>query len=358
MLCALIMAGGKGERFWPLSTDTKPKQFLNLLGNKTMIQMTVNRLMPLIPVERIFIATAERYIQLIKEQLPDLPTNNIIIEPVSKNTAPCIALSAFYINKICRDATIAVLPSDHLIIGEDKFRETLKCCGNFIEKNNDSIIAIGMKPESPETGYGYLKLSMCKKLINENKTIYKVEKFVEKPCLERAEEYIKYDDYLWNCGMYIWKADNIINLTRKYLSDTYEILSEIAITSDENYSKVLEEKYKNVDCVSVDYGIMEKAENIYAVKGNFGWDDIGSWSSVNRHHKKDDFENIMININGKIDSVNCKDNIVISNGKNIMLYDINNMVIVENNDTIFITNKSNLDRINKFKDIFNRLVDL
>lgn len=212
MLCGLIMAGGKGERFWPLSTDDKPKQFLNLLGNDTMIQMTVKRLEGLIPIERIFVVTAERYVGLVKEQLPNLPEENIIVEPVGRNTAPCIALSAFYINKKIENATIAVLPSDHLIKDEEKFREVLKCGYDFVNKNQDAIVTLGMKPDRPETGYGYIKRMHEVEIINNN-TVNKVECFVEKPNKETAEKYLKEGTYLWNGGMFIWKASTISKCT-------------------------------------------------------------------------------------------------------------------------------------------------
>lgn len=159
MLCALIMAGGKGTRFWPLSTEEKPKQFLKLVGEDTMIQMSVKRLEKLIPIERIFIVTGKRYIDLVKQQLPNLPHINIIIEPVGKNTAPCIALSAFHINKIYEDATIAVLPSDHIIKDEEKFLKILNSADEFVDENNEAIVTIGMKPDRPETGYGYINYS-------------------------------------------------------------------------------------------------------------------------------------------------------------------------------------------------------
>ncbi|MCB2353557.1 mannose-1-phosphate guanylyltransferase [Clostridium estertheticum] len=352
MLCALIMAGGKGERFWPLSTDEKPKQFLKLLSDDTMIQMTVNRLKPLIPVERIFVVTAKRYVEILKEQLSDLPLKNIIVEPTGKNTAPCIALSAFHINKIYKDATIAVLPADHLIIDEGRFRETLICAKNFVEANADAIITIGMKPNRPETSYGYIKTIDNRNFAIKNETIYKVEKFVEKPYLEKAKEYIQQGSYLWNSGMFIWNVENIISLTKKYLKNTYDILNEVAATREEDYEKVLEEKYENVDSVSVDYGIMERADSIFVIPGDFGWDDVGSWDAIDRYHIKDSCGNIKMNLGCRIGLVNCKDNIIVSNNKKIMLYDINDMIIVENDDSIVITNKKNLDKINKLKNCF------
>lgn len=233
MLCVLIMAGGMGTRFWPLSTEKKPKQFLNLLGEKTMIQMTVERIKDLIPMERIFVVTGKKYKELVKDQLSDLPEQNIIIEPFGKNTAPCIALSAFTINKKYDNATIAVLPSDHLILDEEKFRDTLKIADRFVYEHNEAIVTIGMKPDRPETGYGYIKLVDYQLKSSEN--IYEVEKFVEKPCLESAKKYVEQGNYLWNGGIFVWTAKNIINLTKTYLNNTYKALLEITFAEDNDY---------------------------------------------------------------------------------------------------------------------------
>ena len=269
MLCALIMAGGKGERFWPLSTDEKPKQFLKLLGKKTMIQITVERLLPLISADRIFIVTGKRYVQIVKEQLPNLPENNIIVEPVGRNTAPCIALSAFYIKKRCNDAAILVIPSDHLVVDENRFRNTIAYGADFIQDNSSAIVTLGIKPDRPETGYGYIQFTVYNSQCTINEAaaameksdksfnIYKVEKFVEKPDVDTAKKYIKEGNFLWNGGMFIWKCSTILELTKKYLNSTYDILKGVFEKDDENFSRLLAERYPKVDNISVDCGIME-----------------------------------------------------------------------------------------------------
>lgn len=345
MLCALIMAGGKGTRFWPLSTEKKPKQFLNLLGDDTMIQMTVNRIKDLIPMDRIFVVTGKMYVDLVKEQLKALPEDNIIVEPTGRNTAPCIALSAYYINKRIKDATIAVLPSDHMIKDEKKFRETLKNADEFVDKNNEAIVTIGMQPDRAETGYGYIKAIKNKQ--GELDNIYKVEKFVEKPDEQTAKNYLNQGNYLWNGGMFIWKAMNILKLTEKYLKNTFEVLSKIALASDEEYERVLNEEYENVDCISIDYGIMEKADEIYVIPGDFGWDDVGTWNAVLRYREKDINNNICMG--GRVINIDGRNNIAVSNGKPIVIAGIDNAFVIESDEAIVITNKDNLGNIKNIK---------
>lgn len=361
MLCALIMAGGKGTRFWPLSTEKKPKQFLNLLGKDTMIQMTVNRIKDLIPIDRIFVVTSKEYIELVKEQLPELPFDNIIVEPMGKNTAPCIALSAFYINKRVQDATIAVLPSDHLILDDKKFRETLAIADKFVDKNNDAIVTIGMKPDRAETGYGYIKLKMENgewrinnqlkidngQLTMKEQKIFRVERFVEKPDKETAERYLNDGNYLWNGGMFIWKAITILKLTKMYLKNTFNVLSEVAAAVDEEYEAVLQKNYENVDSISVDYGIMEKADNIYVIPGDFGWDDVGTWNAVLRYRKKDANNNIFMG--GKVINIDGNNNIAVSNGKPIIIAGISDAFVVESDEAIVVTRKENLGNIKSIK---------
>jgi mannose-1-phosphate guanylyltransferase len=343
------MAGGKGERFWPLSTEEKPKQFLKLLGEESMLQMTVKRLQALIPMDRIFIVTGKIYVELVKEQLPDLPGRNIIVEPVGRNTAPCIALSAFIIDKYYKDATIAVLPSDHLIINEEKFRNTIDAGYKFIEKNNDAVVTLGMKPTRPDTGYGYIKYKNVKES-QENFEIREVDKFVEKPNLEKAVEYVRDGSFLWNGGMFIWKNSTILKLTEKHLKRNYQILSEVAATKDENFQSILEEKYESLDSISVDYGIMEKADNIYVIPSDFGWDDVGTWHAVERVREKDKNNNICV---GQVESIKSNNNIIFSHNKPIVAAGLNNIFIIETEELIYVASKDTIDNI---KEIKNRVI--
>jgi mannose-1-phosphate guanylyltransferase len=350
MLCALIMAGGRGERFWPLSTEDKPKQFLQLLGEDTMLQMTVKRLEKLIPIEKIFIVTGRKYVDLVKEQLPQLPERNIIIEPVGRNTAPCIGLSAFIIDKYYKDAAIAVLPSDHLIIDEDIFVKTINAAFQFVEHNNEAIVTIGMKPNRPDTGYGYIEYDK----VYDNIDTYEVrdvKRFVEKPNLEKAVEYLKKGNFLWNGGMFIWKISTILNLTEKYLNKTYSILNEIAATDADEFNSILDEKYELVDNISVDYGIMEKADNIYVIAGDFGWDDVGTWHSIERVREKDSYNNICT---GKVKVIEGKDNIVFSNNKPVVIAGLNDIFVIESENMVFVGSKKVIQDIKHIKNTFEK----
>jgi mannose-1-phosphate guanylyltransferase len=316
--------------------------------------MTVERLKTLMPIDRIFVVTGEIYKGLVQEQLPDLPEKNIILEPVGRNTAPCISLSALYIKEIYKNAIIAVLPSDHLIKDDKGFMDIIEAGGNFVSKNNEAIVTIGISPDRPETGYGYIKFN--KEYDKEAKEsdaavdleavqVLTVEAFVEKPSKEKAVQYLKEGNYLWNAGMFIWSANNILSLTEKHLSNTYNILKTIDTSTRESFIRDCFEKYPLVDNISVDYGIMEKVENIYVIPGDFGWDDVGSWFAVERYSDKDADENVH---KGEVKSIDSKGNMVISSGKPIIVVGAENLLVVESDEVIFVCSK---EHINNLKDI-------
>ena len=347
MLCALIMAGGKGTRFWPLSTEEKPKQFLNLIGDNTMIQMTVNRIKPIIPIERIFVCTGERYVHLVKEQLPELPERNIIVEPEGRNTAPCIALSAMVIKRYYKDATMVVLPSDHLIKNEDRNRTIILDGEKHLEENSNAILTLGMTPNRPETGYGYIKFTNNKVNVNESEVI-KVEKFVEKPSLEVAKEYLEDGSYLWNGGMFIWTADNIISQIREFSSSTYEALKEIENIEEEKLQENINNNYRKTEAISIDYAVLEKSNDIYVIPSDINWDDIGTWKSVERYKEKDIDNNI---ITGNVKVIESKSNMAINNNKKVVMIGIEDTMTVETDDAIFIVNKDYMDNLRDYKEV-------
>lgn len=331
---ALIMAGGRGERFWPKSRKSLPKQFLSLTDDgKTMIQLTVERISSLVDIEDVYIATNRDYRKLVREQLPDLPKENILCEPVGRNTAPCIGLGAVHIVRKYEDAVMMVLPSDHLIKYTKMFTKTLKD-GCLLAEQGSNLVTIGITPDYPETGYGYIKFNPEKM----DGYAYKVERFVEKPSLEVAKEYLETEEYLWNSGMFIWKVSSILMNMKTFLPETYQGLLEIQkAIGTEQQEAVLESVFPKFSSESIDYGIMEKASDIYILPGTFGWDDVGSWLAVERIRKSNENGNV---VSGNIITINSSNNIIEGGNKLIATVGIEDMIVVDTADATLICKKS------------------
>lgn len=338
---ALIMAGGRGERFWPKSRKNLPKQFLSLTDDgKTMIQLTVERILPLVKSEDIYIATNRDYKELVRRQLPNLPEENILCEPVGKNTAPCIGLGAAHMAKKYGDAVMMVLPSDHLIKYNSIFCNTLRdACA--VAEQGSNLVTMGITPDSPETGYGYIKFLPEKTLGR----AFEVERFVEKPDLETAKAYLATEQYLWNSGMFIWKVSSILENLERFLPETYAGLQKIrAAIGTAEEQQVLEREFRDFQPVSIDYGVMEKAENIYIVSGSFGWDDVGSWLAVGRIKKTNEFGNV---IDGNVVAVDTKNTIIQGGKKLIALVGIENVIVVDSEDALLVCEKDHAGDIKK-----------
>ena len=338
---ALIMAGGRGERFWPKSRKNLPKQFLSLTDDgKTMIQLTVERILPLVKLKDIFIATNKAYRELVLEQIPGLPEENILCEPIGRNTAPCIGLGAIHIAQKYDDSIMFVLPSDHLIKFTNMFLKTLET-GADVAENNTNLVTIGITPDYPETGYGYIKFDPRR---TEGQA-YAVERFVEKPSLEVAKEYLSTEEYLWNSGMFIWKVSSILKNMQKLMPDTYESLIKIkeAIgTPQQDF--ILEKEFHNMQSQSIDYGLMEKADNIYILPGTFGWDDVGSWLAVERIKKTNEFGNAVA---GNIITVNTHNCIIQGDKKLIAIVGMEDTIVVDTKDATLICAKDSAGDIKK-----------
>ncbi len=343
---ALIMAGGKGERFWPKSRKAFPKQFLSLTNDgKTMIQHTVERILPIVDMKDIFIATNKEYKEIVKTQLPEIPEENILCEPVGKNTAPCIGLAAAHIGKKYEDAIMIVLPSDHLIKFTDMFVNTLKA-GCEIAENDENLVTVGIMPSYPETGYGYIKFIPNK---DNSKEAYKVEKFVEKPKPEIAKEYVSCGEYLWNSGMFIWKISTILKKFEEFLPDTFNGILKIKDSiGKDDYKEVLEREFNLFNSESIDYGIMEKASNIYILPGAFGWDDVGSWLAIERINKTNEFGNM---VSGNVINVNTKNSIIVGTDKLIATVGLEDIVIVDTEDATLICDKNSTQDIKKVLEV-------
>lgn len=330
---ALIMAGGRGERFWPKSRKNMPKQFLSLTDDgKTMIQLTVERISSMVKLEDIYVSTNKDYKALVLKQLPGLPEQNILCEPIGRNTAPCIGLGAMHIAKKYDDAMMFVLPSDHLIKFNNMFLRTLQDACEVAEKDNN-LVTIGIAPDYPETGYGYIKFDPK---TTEGRA-YKVDRFVEKPSLEVAKEYLATEEYLWNSGMFIWKISSILKNIHKFMPDTYDALKKIQDAIGTEYEEtVLEREFSGIQSQSIDYGIMEKAKDIYILPGTFGWDDVGSWLAVERIKKTNEFGNV---VNGNIITVNTHNCIIQGEKKLIATVGLEDMIVVDTEDATLICSK-------------------
>lgn len=338
---ALIMAGGRGERFWPKSRRRMPKQFLSLTDDgRTMIQNTVSRILPLVAMEDIYVATNREYRALVLEQLPELPRENILCEPVGRNTAPCIGLGAVCMARRCGDATMIVLPSDHLIKHTALFVSTLRQACETAERG-ENLVTLGITPDKPETGYGYIKFDPERTL----GSALAVERFVEKPDLQTAKEYLASEQYLWNSGMFVWKTSTILNSLARHLPDCHAGLMRIgeAMGTDAEQA-TLEREFDAFESVSIDYGVMEKAKNIYVVSGAFGWDDVGSWLAVERLRTSNEFGNVL---SGNTVTVETR-NTVIEGGKRLIAaVGLENMIVVDTDDALLLCSKEHTGEIKK-----------
>ena len=338
---ALIMAGGKGERFWPRSRKALPKQFLALTDEgKTMIQLTVERILPMVAAEDIYIATNRDYRSLVREQLPQIPEENILCEPVGRNTAPCIGLGAVHMAEKYGDSIMLVLPADHFISYNTIFRSTLEDACRVAEEHDD-LVTLGITPNKPETGYGYIRFDPDRRV----GPAFAVEQFVEKPDLETAKEYLASQQYFWNSGMFIWKTSVILDSIKRYLPELYEGLCRIrASLGSSSEEQVLAQEFDAFPSESVDYGVMEKAENICTISGSFGWDDVGSWPAVARLKKSDEFGNVL---SGRTAAVNSKNCIIQGRERLIAAVGLDNVIIVDTEDALLVCSRENAEDIKK-----------
>ncbi|WP_316803370.1 mannose-1-phosphate guanylyltransferase [Pedobacter nototheniae] len=332
---ALIMAGGVGSRFWPVSRTEFPKQFIDFFGvGKTLIQSTYDRFLKICPPENIFIVTNEIYTDLIRAQLPQLSDNQILAEPLLRNTAPCIAYGSLKIAEINPNATIVVAPSDHTIANLDGFYSSINQSLNAASKN-DCLITLGIMPNRPDTGYGYIQHT--DHVLVTDPSLHKVKTFTEKPNLELAKSFLQSGDFLWNAGIFIWSAKSILSAFEKHLPDMYEIFnlgrSEMNTETEKAF---INNAYLQCTNISIDFGIMEKAENVYVLPADFGWSDLGTWASIYEMADKDYVGNAVIPSEQVImfDSSNCMVNV--PKDKLVILQGLHDYIVVENNNMLMI----------------------
>ncbi|HBS87583.1 MAG: mannose-1-phosphate guanylyltransferase [Bacteroidetes bacterium GWF2_38_335] len=340
----VIMAGGIGSRFWPMSKSSKPKQFLDIMGTgKTFIQMTYDRFLKICPQDNIYIVTNKENIDLVKEQLHGIKDEMILLEPYRRNTAPCIAYANYKIKKRNTEALIVVAPSDHLIVNEDLFISYIKQGFEFVGEN-DALMTLGIVPNRPDTGYGYIQINNELK-VTENAKLKKVKTFTEKPNLEMAKFFVQTGEFLWNSGIFIWSLKSIHKAFQKSLPDVNSLFREAYKHFDtENEEKETRKTYAACTNISIDYGIMEKADNVYSLCTDFGWSDLGTWGSLYENSEKDEFSNVIKGAN--VMAYKSTGNIIkTSKDKLVVLQGLDGFIVVDTGEVLLICKKEQEQQI-------------
>lgn len=340
----IIMAGGIGSRFWPMSTPQRPKQFIDVLGTgRSLIQMTVDRFKGICPSENIWVVTSKMYKDIVMEQIPEIPESNILLEPCMRNTAPCIAYVSWKIKLKNKNANLVISAADHIVTNEMEFRRIISN-GLEFTANTDNILTLGIKPHRAETGYGYIKKDTTK-MQNE---INRVDRFCEKPDILKAQEYLASGDYLWNSGIFLWNINTVEKAMRNNQADIANIFDSIEDTFyTDREQESIDKYFPTCPNISVDYAIMEKAENIWVYPSDFGWSDLGTWGSLYEQLNKDTADNAAIG--GKISIIESKDCIVHTpKDKNVVIQGLNGYIVAEYNNSLLICKKSEEQRIKEF----------
>ncbi|HSU50009.1 MAG TPA: mannose-1-phosphate guanylyltransferase [Segetibacter sp.] len=340
-----IIAGGIGSRFWPKSRVGYPKQFLDILNTgKTLIQQTFERFERFVPKENIFVVTSSEYDEIVKQQLPQMPAENVVSEPSRKNTAPCIAYISFKIANIDPQATLIIAPADHLILDSEGFEQTCQKAIEFVDKN-DALVTLGIKPTYPNTGYGYIQYE-TESVVEDS--IFKVKTFTEKPNLELAKTFLASGDFLWNAGIFIWKAEVIIKRFEMHEPELHDIFaSERHHLNTDEEKLAIERMYPQCSSISIDYAVMEKADNVFVIPSSFGWSDLGTWTSAYDNLEKDYLGNaiagdkVMV-----IDSTQCM--ISASHDKLLVLQGLHDFIIVDTEDALLICKKEKEQEIKEY----------
>jgi len=344
-LYAVIMAGGSGTRFWPRSRESRPKQLLNITGDEILLRKTVELIKPIIPISRTKIVTTLSQADAVKAIVPHLPDENIISEPFGRNTAPAIGISALFVERDNPDAVMAVLPSDHHIEDKERFHQTIMA-GAYQASQGDSLVTIGIPPLGPETGYGYIEAD---ELLDKGNSLYSVKSFHEKPDINTATRFIDQGNFFWNSGIFIARASTMLREIAEYLPHNHRCLMKIesCLGKDEE-SGVITEAYKEMEAISIDYGVIEKTKNALMVAGDFGWNDVGSWPSAAQYWPMDSDENAFIGEVINLDSSQC---IVYSPKKPVALLGVKDLIIVEENDALLVCKRGRSQDVRKLVEI-------
>lgn len=345
----VIMAGGVGSRFWPMSTTERPKQFIDILGvGRSLLQLTFDRFKDICPAENVWVLTNKTYADLVREQLPEVPASNVLLEPCRRNTAPCIAYVSWRIKSSDPKANVVVTPSDHIVTNPEEFRRVIKSCLQFTAET-DAIVTLGMTPTRPETGYGYIQADLSSSSPR-NKEIFRIDSFREKPDAETAKRYIQQSNFFWNAGIFVWSVKTIVNAFRVYspsISKIFENMLPIYGTPAEQQQ--IDEKYPECENISVDYAIMEKAEEIFVQPANFGWSDLGTWGSLLEQTKKDLYGNSLIGQNINVfDTHNCI--IHTTQERKVIVQGLDDCIVAEKDGALLICKLAEEQRIRQFSE--------
>jgi mannose-1-phosphate guanylyltransferase len=349
---AVVMAGGVGSRFWPRSRERSPKQVLEIIGSGSMISNTFARIQPLVPAEKAMVVTNKLQKDIIHQQVPALPMQNILTEPLGRNTAPCIGLAAKWIHRQDPEAIMVILPADHIIRNTDEFLRVLQR-GVHVAHENDALVTIGIKPTHPETGYGYIQFEDSSE---QNPYavdgIYRVKTFAEKPNLETAEKFLQSGDFLWNSGMFIWKTRVILQEIERYLPELGEQLAKLdPVIGTESYQAALERVYGVIRSISIDYGVMEKASNVFVAKGDFGWSDVGSWDEVVRLTPTDNEGNAL---RGTVIAKDSHRNYIDAGNKVVATIGVDDLIVITTDDAVLICKKGSSQDVKEVVDYLRR----
>jgi len=345
----VIMAGGVGSRFWPMSTPEKPKQFIDVLGcGRTLIQLTFDRFAGVCKPENVWVVTNKNYASIVKEQLPEIPAGNILCEPCRRNTAPCICYVSWRIKSKNPDANIVVTPSDHIVMNTAEFKRVITQCLDFTSET-DAIVTLGIKPSRPETGYGYIQADLASQSPR-IKEIYRVFSFREKPDLQTAKEYISKNNYFWNAGIFVWSVKTIVNAFRLYQPTMSRIFEQmLPVYGTDKEQETIDAKFPECENISVDYAIMEKADEIFVCPSDFGWSDLGTWGSLLQQSRKDLYGNAVIGENISLyDTKNCIVNA--SQERKVVIQGLDGYIVAEHDNTLLICKLSEEQRIKQFSE--------
>ncbi len=343
------MAGGVGSRFWPMSTEECPKQFIDVLGmGKSLLQLTIDRFNGVCAMENVWIVTNKKYVDIVRQQLPQIAADHILCEPCRRNTAPCIAYVSWKIKSQDPKANVVVSPSDHIVLNEAEFRRVMTNCLNFTN-GTDAIVTVGIQPSRPETGYGYIQANLASPSLR-NKEMFRVDKFREKPDLATAKEYIQKKEFFWNAGIFVWNINTIVNAFRIYQPSINKVFEKmLPYYGTDKEQEMIDERFPECESISIDYAVMEKAEEIFVCPADFGWSDLGTWGSLQANTPRDLYGNSCIGNDIKVfETANCM--IHTTQEKKVIIQGLDGYIVAENNDTLLICKLSEEQRIKQFSE--------